>query len=89
MKRGTFTTNDGRNIRQVNKTIAKKIYESGGTVYLLSSNLEFNNNITKPQVTQKDGQQYAGYEFGQIIDKYILLNCDSVRGRYVNYFVEL
>ena len=89
MKHGTFTTNDGRNIRQVNKTIAKKIYESGGKVYLLSSKLEFDNKVNRPQETIKEGQQDAVYEFNQKIDKYILLNCDSVRWRYVNNFVEL
>lgn len=89
MKRGTFTTNDGRNIRQVNKTIAKKIYESGGIIYLLSSNLEFDNKMNSPQETRKDGQQFAGLDFDQIIGNYIAFNCDTIRGRYVNYFVEL
>lgn len=89
MKRGTFTAKDGRNIRQVNKTIAKKIYESGGIVYLLSSNLDFDNKVNRPQETSKDGQQYAGYDFDTIISNYIYYNCDTIRGRYVNYFVEL
>lgn len=89
MKHGTFTAKDGRNIRQVNKTIAKKIYESGGMVYLLASNLEFDNKVNRPQETSKDGIQYAGLDFDQIISNYIAFNCDTIRGRYVNYFVEL
>lgn len=89
MKHGTFRTQDGRNIRQVNKTIAKKIYESGGVVYLLASNLDFDNNMSSPQKISKAGQQHAGYDFEQIISNYIAFNCDTIRGRYVNYFVEL
>lgn len=89
MKYGTFKTQDGRNIRQVNKTIAKKIYESGGTVYLLPSNLTFANRTVRPQETSKDGQQFAGYDFEAIVNNYISFNCDTIRGRYVNYFIEL
>lgn len=88
MKYGTFTTNDGRNIRQVNKTSAKKIFASGGKVYLLASNMRFDNIWQRPVEVQKDGQQSAGYEFEQIIDNYMAFNCDTIRGRYVNYFVE-
>lgn len=90
MKHGIFKSKElNKQIKQVNKTIAKKIFASGGTIYLLSSNLDFDNNMSRPQKISKAGQQHAGYDFEQIVSNYIYFNCDTIRGRYVNYFVEL
>lgn len=90
MKHGIFYSSGlQKQIKQINKTIAKKIFASGGTIYLLSSNLEFDNKVCRPQETNKDSQQYDGLEFEQIVSNYICFNCDTIRGRYVNYFIEL
>lgn len=90
MKHGTFKSKElNKQIKQINKTIAKKIFASGGTIYLLSSNLDFDNKVNRPQETNKDSQQYAGLEFDAIVNNYIAFNCDTIRGRYVNYFIEL
>lgn len=90
MKHGVFYSNGlSKSMRQVSKTIARKVFENGGEVYLLASNMRFDNMWMSPMLVKKEGQQYDGYTFDQIVNNYMCYNCDSVRGRYPNYFVEL
>lgn len=87
MKHKTFSTPAGCKVRQVNKTVARKIYESGGTLYMQSANMPFENGLQNPTEVKRRGN--ADLEFDKIVVEYSALNCDAVRGRYVNYFIKL
>lgn len=88
MKFGRFYSNDLNSVvKQVNKTTAKKMYESGKTVYMQSCNMRFDNVWQHPADVSNDMQQYDGYTFEQICDNYTCYNCDNVRGKYPCFFV--
>lgn len=88
MTHGTFYSHDLKcMVQQVTKPTARKMYESGKTVYLHSSNMRFDNMWQHPMPAQKDGYSFVGYTFDQVCSSYKTYNRDNERGRYIHFFV--
>lgn len=79
---------NGKNLKQVNKTRAKKIYESGKDIGFLSSNMIYDNcwqpvnffNIDSFLESEKDNA------FNILVNEYSYYNCDAERGNYIQFF---
>lgn len=84
----TFYSNDLKcMVQQVTKPTARKMYESGKTVYFHPSNMRFDNMWQHPMPAQKDGYSFVGYTFDQVCSSFQTYNCDNERGRYIHFFV--
>lgn len=76
-----------KNIMQVSKTRAKKMYENGERIYLHPCRMTF-DNVWQPPLPYKKGELTEERNFDQIFNAYVYYNCDAVRGRYPHYFIE-
>lgn len=86
---GNFYSHDlKKQMRQVRRDTAKKCYEKFQTVYLLASNMRFDNKIWGGACPIHKDRESWGENFESIINSFEYYNCDSERGRYVRFFVE-
>lgn len=76
----------GVRVKQVNKTTARKLYNKGKEIYLNSCNMCLNNPWTSPMLASKE---LCGKDFDLMLIYFQNYNCDSERGRYANFFVEV
>lgn len=86
MQQETFRSHvDGRLYRRINKAIARKVYDNGKTIFMQSCNISFDSMwqsacpIT-PDVTTS---------FDSVVNAFQYYNCDSERGRYPHYYIEV
>jgi hypothetical protein len=82
---GEFIKIGNKEVKQVNKTTAKKLYDSGKTIYLNAANMRLNNCWTSPMPLDNS----AGEKFKTMINEYEYYNCCNERGTYANFFTEL
>lgn len=79
----------GVRVKQVNKTAARKLYNEGKTIYLNACNMRLNNPWTSLCPVSKDSEAWNGDTFDGRINEFQYYGCDSERGKYVNFFVEV
>ena len=72
-------------VKQVNKTTANKLYESGKTIFLNACNMKLNNAWTSPMPLNNE----SGEKFSTMVNEYEYYNCCSERGRYSNFFAPI
>lgn len=83
----TLRLRTGEKVRQVNKAQARRAYEEGRTVWLNSCNMKPDNMWQYPCPIAKG--EWDGATFDNTVRDYICYNCDSERGYYPNYFIEV
>jgi hypothetical protein len=89
MKYGIFYSHDLKNqVKQINVRTAKKLFEMGKNIFLQSSNINFDNVWQKACEISKDRLTY-NETFDTVCNAYMYYNCDSERGKYINYFVRV
>lgn len=74
--------------RQIDKRLARKCFDAGKQILLLSSNLCFNNLWQYPCPIRKE-DSYGKRDFDHIVNDYTYYNCDAERGRYVHFYIKL
>jgi hypothetical protein len=79
-------TINGKRYEQVSKPTAKKLFKQGRTIYL-NSCLMIPGNIWQG-FTAIDPNE-VNETFETRVNSFEYYNCDSVRGRYANYFIQV
>jgi hypothetical protein len=75
--------------RRVQKRVARKIYESGGIVYLCPCKLRPGEPWhPEVSVTLSDGTRYAPIAFDNAVDQFEFYNCKGGAGSYAAYYVK-
>ena len=74
-----------KQVKQINKTEAKKVYEQGQDVYLNACNMMLKNSWTRPNYINKKSCE----KFEAMVNEYEYYNCCSERGKYANYFINI
>lgn len=74
----------GREIQQINKTKARKLWEDGQTIYMLPSNMRVGNIWMCPMPTRKTDDRW---NFNLLCADFIYYNCDNERGKYIHFYV--
>ncbi len=77
-----------KDVQQINKIKARRLYEAGETIWLLSSNLRLNNLWQAPMDANKAFVTFNGYTFDEVCGSYAAFNCDNKRGKYIHFYVE-
>lgn len=80
---------NGIELKQVNKTVARKLFDNGTTVYLLASNMRLNNAWTKPHDINKSMYDTEYENFDKIVNAFEYYNCCNERGLYSHFLVEV
>lgn len=74
-------------VKQINKTIARKLYESGKTIYLQTSNFYpfgvWQNLMNVCKSDQVDSN------FDYLCDSFRWYNCDNERGKYIHFYCDV
>ena len=76
------------NVQQVSKKTAEKLFDKGMTIYLHPSNMRFDSLIWQMPYGVKKPENWCG-NFEALCNDFRYYNCDSERGRYIHYFVEM
>ena len=74
-------------VKQINKTLARKIFNSGMAVYFHPSNLNLNNAWQNPILLGLG--KHRPVDFDTILNEFEYYNCDGQRGHYTNFFINL
>ena len=72
------------NVKQVNKTKAKRLFEQGTVIYLHPCNMAINN----PWMTPSDHKNDRDYNFDNLVNTWSYYNANSELGYYPNFFIE-
>lgn len=73
-------------VKQIQKRTAKKLYDQGKTIYFQASNLRpFGVWQSIMLVTSKQEE----ISFENLCNEYTWYNCDSERGKYINFYQSL
>ena len=76
---------NGLELKQVNKTVARKLFNKGVTVYILPSNMRLNNTWGKPLDTN---QEMYDMSFDKIVNSFEYYNCNNKTGLYTHFLTE-
>lgn len=88
MKFGKFYSHSLKaNVKQINKTLAKKLYNSGKSIYVLQCNMIFDNVWQSPYLINIKDDMWGAENFDGRINDYTYYNCDNERGKYPCFFV--
>lgn len=74
-----------KQVKQINKTEAKKVYDQGHDLYLNACNMMLNNSWTSPMLLNNGSSE----KFETMVNEYEYYNCCSERGKYANYFINV
>lgn len=80
-----FIKIDNKQVKQINKTTAKKLYNEGETIYLNACKMSLNNCWTSPMPLDNKAQE----KFSTMVNEYEYYNCCSERGNYANFFTQI
>lgn len=77
-------------VRQIRKDTARKLFTNYVTIYLLSSNMAFDNVWQEPYRLNRNSYDMAGrkYTFESICNNYRYFNCDGERGKEIKFYVK-
>ena len=87
MRRGNEVYN-GLELKQVNKTLARKLFNKGVTVYILPSNMRLNNTWGKPLDTNQEMYDMTVDNFDKIVNSFEYYNCSNETGLYSHFLIE-
>ena len=73
------------NVKQINKTKARILFDEGKTIYLHPCNMVINSVWSTPTGHNKNG----GYKFDQLVNEWKYYNCSNELGKYPNFFIEV
>jgi len=73
-------------IQQITKRTAKKYFEAGKNIFLMASNMRFDNMWITPYEVKKDSMQCTE-NFDLMCNEFEYYNCDSERGSYIHFFI--
>jgi hypothetical protein len=76
-----------KNVRQITKREARKLYENNVEIFLQSSNMRLDNFWQYPMPLKKENARWDGENFDTICNAFEYYNCDSERGKYIHFFV--
>lgn len=86
MQQETFRSHvDGRLYRRINKATARKVYDNGKTIFMQSCNIRFDSMWQSACPITPDGTT----SFDSVVNAFQYYNCDSERGRYPHYYIEV
>lgn len=80
-----FITIGKKQVKQVNKTLAKKLYDNGKEIFLNSCNMRLNNMWTSPMPLNNSNEE----KFESVVNSFEYYNCCNERGKYANFFTEI
>jgi hypothetical protein len=75
-----------KTVTKITKSEAKKIYESGGTVYLNTSKWKFDNPWRQPVQINK---AYSELNFNEVVNGYSYYNTSKETGMVVHFYKEV
>lgn len=86
MQQEIFTSKvDGRRFRRINKTAARKAYNKGEVIFMQSCNMPFESVWSSACQIVPD----TATSFDSVVNAFQYYNCDSERGRYPHYYIEV
>jgi len=80
-------------MRKVNKTLARKMFNDGKTIYILPCKIPLNNVWVQPYIINKTiansiyNQTFEVIGFDTIINNFELYNCNYESGYYATYYI--
>ena len=74
--------------KKINKAQAKKRIAQGETVYMLPSNIRFDNSWITPLSINNDLLNEYGMNLEQFINEYAFYNCNYETGYHVAWYIE-
>ena len=72
-------------MQKVQKRTARKIYNTGGVVWLQACRMRQGNIWTGDGYPIRNGD---GDEFDKIINNFEYYNCDAERGKYTSFYIK-
>lgn len=75
-------------VQQINKTSARKVFNLGGTIYLLPSKVRFDNAWTYPCEISKKESSDIHSNFEKICMYFEVFNCGRELGQYIHFFIK-
>tara|TARA_R110000787_G_scaffold271946_1_gene379292 strand:- start:246 stop:533 length:288 start_codon:yes stop_codon:yes gene_type:complete len=83
----------GKNWKQVNKTTAKKVYDSNKAIMINPCNMRINNPWTAPFEVKKgileENCWHQDATFDSIVNEFEYYNCNNEMGNYSNFFASI
>lgn len=73
-------------IQQITKRTSRKLFEAGKYIFLMSSNMRFENMWCTPYEVKKDSMQCTE-NFDYMCNDFMYYNCDYERGKYIHFFI--
>ena len=73
---------DNKEVKQVNRLTAEKLYNSGKTIYLNGCKVRINNPYMSPMPLSNEG----GRDFDVVMYEYEYFNCCNELGLYPHFF---
>ena len=73
-------------VQQIQKRTARKLFNSGATIYLQPCNLTFDNFWSKPMAV--DRKSIGLRTFDGVCREFEFYNCDNERGQYPRFYVK-
>ena len=93
-----YITINNKQVKQINKTTAKNLFNNGETIFFHPSNMRLNNfwqnpqgikiDETEPLFKLSDGYKKI-YQFDNVLNSFEYYNCCSERGKYANFFAQI
>ena len=77
----------GRKFRQCNVTTAEKAFNEGKAICMLQCNLLPYNVWERPMLIERERTHTDNFQF--LVSEFMYYNCDTERGRYPVYFIEI
>ena len=71
-------------VKQVNKTVARRLYNAGHNIHVVACNLRLNNPCYAPYTTT-GGHAYSVL-FDTMLNEFTYYNCDAERGYYPHFY---
>lgn len=81
-----YSSKLGKNVQQISKRRARRLYEQNVEIFLMASNLRFDNGFSHPMPLQKC-RRLERDSFDGIVNEFEWYNCDSERGKYTHFYV--
>lgn len=69
-------------MKQINKTVARKLFNSGKEFWMVPCNMRPEYGI----LINSLGRSYTNFD--KIYNSFIYYNCDNERGRYPRFYIE-
>lgn len=74
-------------VKRVNLIEARNCFNNGKYVWLLPSNMRFNNMWFQPYCISNDMETLKDKTFADIVNEFSYFACNRELGKYVKYFV--